>query len=43
MRCKQLEIQYLKSEAKYMKTIDRMQQVQNELEITNLELDEIHS
>lgn len=42
-RCTQLEKLYLKSESKYMKTKDRMLQVQTDLELTNQELDELHS
>ena len=42
-RCTQLEKLYLKSESKYMKTKDRMLQVQTDLEMTNQELDELHS
>ncbi len=34
-RCKQLETQYLKSEAKYLKAVDKVQHVQNEPELTN--------
>ena len=38
-----MEKQYLKSEGKYLKAIDRMQQMQGDLELTQQELDEMHS
>ena len=39
--CKSIEKKYLKSEAKYLKAIDRLQKVQTDLEISQQELQEV--
>jgi hypothetical protein len=43
LNCKALEKKFLKSEAKYLKVVDRMQGMQTELELAQNELVEIHT
>lgn len=40
-KCKSMEKQYLKSEARYMKVLDRMQRMQTDLDLTQQELVDI--